>query len=94
MKTLSIKQVAVLIAVLLGLILAFSPVNNNPVLENDPNQLANDIIDRNDHITAEQLGKLIIDEDPDYQLIDLRDSADYEIFHIKTAINLPMQSFL
>lgn len=91
MKNLSIKQVAVVLAVLLGMILAFSPVNNNPIQEIDPNQMANEIIDRNDHITAEQLGRLIIDEDPDYQLVDLRSVEEYDKFHIKTALNLPMQ---
>jgi len=91
MKYFSTKQVAVVLAILLGLILAFSPVNNQPVQDIDPNIMANEIIDRNDHITADQLGRLIIDEDPDYQLIDLRDPAEYEKFHIKTAINLPMQ---
>jgi rhodanese-related sulfurtransferase len=92
MKSLSIKQVAVVLAVLLGLILAFSPVSNKSIQEIDSNILANEIIDRKDHITAEQLGHLIIDEDPDYQIIDLREPAEYEKFHIKTAINLPMQN--
>ncbi len=91
MKNLSIKQVAVVLAILLALILAFSPVSNESVQKIDPNKLANEIIDRNDHITAEQLGHLIIDEDPDYQLIDLREPDEYEKFHIKTAVNLPMQ---
>ena len=91
MKSLSIKQVAVVLAVLLGLILAFSPVSNKSIQKIDSNILANEIIARSDHITAEQLGHLIIDEDPDYQIIDLREPAEYENFHIKTAINLPMQ---
>ena len=90
MKNLSIKQVGIILAVLLGLILAFSPVNNKSVQEIDPNKLANEVINRSDHITAEQLGHLIIDEDPDYQLVDLREPAEYEKFHIKTAINIPM----
>jgi rhodanese-related sulfurtransferase len=76
---------------MLGIILAFSPVSNKPVHAIDPNKMANEIIKRSDHITAEQLGALIIDEDPDYQLIDLRDPEEYEKFHIKTAINIPME---
>jgi rhodanese-related sulfurtransferase len=92
MKQLSIKQIGVVIAITLGFILAFSPVDNKPITETDFEELAKTINIRSDHITAEQLGQLIIDKDPDYQIIDIRDQSEYEKFHIQTAINIPLQS--
>ena len=91
MKQVSIKTIGVIIALTLGLILAFSPVDKNSRHELDVNKIANEIIQRSDHITAEQLGHLIIDKDPDYQLIDLRDETEFEKFHIQSALNIPLQ---
>jgi len=92
MKQLSIKQIGVIIALTLGFILAFSPVNNKSVSETDFTVLAESINNRSDHITAEQLGQLIIDKDPGIQIIDIRDQSDYLKFHIETAINIPLQT--
>lgn len=92
MKQLSIKQIGVVIAITLGFILAFSPVDNKPVNETDFEKIAENINSRSDHITAEQLGQLIIDKDPDFQIIDIRDQSEYQKFHIQTAINIPLQT--
>jgi rhodanese-related sulfurtransferase len=90
MKKLSIKQIGVIIAILLGIILAFSPVEIKSKNDTNFDDLAEAINSRTDHITAEQLGQLIIDKDPDFQVIDLRDEAEYNKFHIPSAINLPL----
>jgi rhodanese-related sulfurtransferase len=92
MKKLTIKQSGVIIAITLGLVLAFSPLGKRAVSKINYQELAESINDRRDHITAEQLGQLIIDKDPDYQIIDIRDKTEYDKFHIQTAINLPLQS--
>ena len=92
MKKLSMKQIGVVIAVTLGFILAFSPISNKPVTETDFSELAETIENRNDHITAEQLGQLIIDKDPGFQIIDIRDQKEYQQFHIQDAINIPLHS--
>ena len=68
MKQMSIKQIGVVIAIILGFILAFSPVGNNSLNDSDFVQIAENINNRSDHITAEQLGELIIDKDPDFQI--------------------------
>jgi rhodanese-related sulfurtransferase len=91
MKGITLKQAGVLLLLTLGLILAFSPVKYTAENKVDPAMVASEILDRNDHITAEQLGRLIIDEDPDYQLVDLRDPQEFEKFHIKTAVNIPLK---
>jgi rhodanese-related sulfurtransferase len=92
MKQLSAKQIGVLLAIILGLILAFSPIERNAAYKINTKEVAKEIINRNDHITAEQLGHLIIDKDPDYQLIDLRSPEEFDKFHIEKAINLPLET--
>lgn len=92
MKQLSIKQIGVVIAVTLGFILAFSPVGNISDYETNFEKIAENINNRSDHITAEQLGQLIIDKDPGFQIIDIRDQSEYQKFHIQTAINIPLNT--
>jgi rhodanese-related sulfurtransferase len=91
MKIFTIKQIGVITALTLGVILAFSPVENRAIDQIDFEELAANINGRNDHVTAEQVGQLLIDKDPDLQIIDLRDPAEYEKFHIQTAINIPLE---
>jgi len=92
MKQVTIKQAGVIIAIILGLILAFSPLDKEPVATIQFEKLAESISNRSDHITAEQLGQLIIDKDPDFQIIDIRDQSEYDKFHIQSAINIPLQT--
>jgi rhodanese-related sulfurtransferase len=90
MSGLNWKQTGVLFAITLALILAFSPFKKSEIKKIDAATIAKAIENRQDHITAEQLGKLIIDKDPYYQLIDLRESGEYKTFHIPTAVNYPL----
>ncbi len=91
MKSITWKQFGAAILILTGIILAFSPVETGSVKKSDSEAIAKLIADREDHITAEQLGHLIIDKDPDYLLIDLRNAQEFTDFHIKTAINIPLE---
>jgi rhodanese-related sulfurtransferase len=92
MKQLSAKQIGVILAIILGVILAFSPIDKQAQHKIDTKKVAKEIISRNDHITAEQLGHLIIDKDPDYQIIDLRSPEEFDKFHIEGTINLPLET--
>ena len=91
MKQISWKQFGAIILAMMGFILAFSPVETG--MNNDLNAilLAKQIVDREDHITAEQLGQLIIDNDPDYLIIDVRNPEEFASFNIKTAVNIPLE---
>ena len=91
MKQISWKQFGAIILAMMGFILAFSPVETG--MNNDLNaiSLAKQIVDREDHITAEQLGQLIIDNDPDYLIIDVRNPEEFASFNIKTAVNIPLE---
>jgi rhodanese-related sulfurtransferase len=92
MRQVSIKQIGIIIALILGIILAFSPLDKQTGTVISSEDLAKAINSRTDHITAEQLGQLIIDKDPDFQIIDLRTQEEYNKFHIQTAINLPLET--
>ena len=90
MKGISLKQAGVLVLLLFGLVLAFAPFDNPTARHLDARMVAQSVQTREDHITAEQLGQMIIDKDPGYQLIDISAKEDYDKFHIPTAVNIPM----
>lgn len=90
MKALTWKQFGVLILIVLGLILAFSPLQTSKISNQEALNISRMIVEREDHITAEQLGKLIIDKDPDYIIIDVRGKDEYEKYHINSAVNIPL----
>jgi rhodanese-related sulfurtransferase len=90
-KSITWKQFGAIFLILVGIILAFSPVDYGSIIKADAEAIARQIIDREDHVTAEQLGHLIIDKDPDYLLIDVRKVSEFNDFHIKTAVNIPLE---
>ena len=94
MKTLTWKQVGVLTLLLIGIILAFSPINQNGGSNKSAVELAKQIVNKEDHISAEELGLLIIDKDPDILIIDVRSEEDYNNFHINPSINIPLEKLL
>lgn len=78
--------------VLLGIILAFAPVDT--ANHNMPsNQALLDEMRQQDYfISAEELAHLIIDKDPGFQLIDLRSKEDYEKYHIPSNMHIPFET--
>jgi len=94
MKTITWKQFGVFTLLLIGLILAFSPVNSNLKSNESAVEIAKQIVSKEDHISAEELGHMIIDKDPDFLVIDVRSEEDYNIFHIKPSLNIPMEKLL
>jgi rhodanese-related sulfurtransferase len=92
MKQITWKQAGVILLISLGLILAFSPIQSSNVSLSETQQLARDINDRVDHITADQLGQMIIDKDPGFIIIDTRPANEYTSYHIPGAINYPSES--
>jgi len=94
MKTITWKQFGVFTLLLIGLILAFSPVNKSSNSNESAVELAKQIVGKEDHISAEELGHMIIDEDPDYLIIDVRSEEDYNKFHIIPSLNIPLEKLL
>lgn len=51
-------------------------------------------MDQDFKITPDELAKLVVNEDSNLILIDLRDSIDYKICNIPGSINIPFQHFM
>jgi len=94
MRTITWKQFGVFTLLLIGIILAFSPVNQNSNSSETAVELAKQIASKEDHISAEELGHMIIDNDPDFLVIDVRSQEEYNIFHIDPSINIPLETLL
>jgi len=94
MKTITWKQFGVFTLLLIGLILAFSPVTQSTNSSESAVILAKQISGKEDHISSEELGQMIIDGDPDFIVIDIRSIEEYNAFHIKPSINIPLETLL
>ncbi len=94
MKSLTWKQLGVITLLLIGIILAFSPVYQISNPSESAIELAKQIVNKDDHISAEELGHMIIDGDPDFLVIDVRSQQDYNSFHIEPSVNIPLETLL
>jgi rhodanese-related sulfurtransferase len=94
MKSITWKQLGVIVLFLIGIILAFSPVNHNSNYSESAIEIAKQIIGKEDHISAEELGHMIIDGDPDFIVIDVRRQEEYNNFHIEPSVNIPLEDLL
>ena len=56
--------------------------------------LARVIAEERDHLTAEQLSDWIIRDQRDYELVDIRDQAEYEQDRIPGARNIPLSALM
>ncbi len=92
MKQLTIKQFGVIILIILGVVLAFSPVENTKSKTISKQDILKNMTEKNYLISPEQIGELIIDGDLDYVLIDIRKADEYNKFHIKSAINISLEN--
>ena len=86
------RKTAVLLLLIFGALLAISPAGMRKATTLSPREVASDVINRSDHITAEELAALIIDKDPNLLIVDLRSAEEYNQFHIEGAINIPVSA--
>ena len=54
------------------------------------NELLQDVNTKTAFMTTDEIADLIVKKDPSIQLIDVRNQADYEKFHLPNAINIPL----
>ena len=94
MKMITWKQFGIFVLLLIGIILAFSPVNQGTRSNEFAVEIAKQIISKEDHISAEELGHMIIDGDPDFIVIDVRSQEEYMSFHIEPSVNIPLETLL
>lgn len=83
------------IMLLLGLILAFSPVDKMNISKvADRELLLSQLHSQSNYIEAEDVAHWIIDKEPGVFIVDIRPAGDYMKYHIPGAINIPLEKLL
>ncbi len=88
------KQIGVLIALVLAVIMLLLPSPDKSKYSFDPIQLAEAIQNGDDSISPQTLSEWIIDGNNDFRLIDIRTAAEYERGSIQGAENIPLDRLL
>jgi rhodanese-related sulfurtransferase len=80
--------------VFLGFVAAILPQRKNSSAELDAQQLLNELQLETYVITADELARMIINNDPSFQLIDLRSAEEVKKFSLPGALNIPFDSLM
>ncbi len=88
------KQIGVLVALVLAVIMLFLPGQDGSKLFLDTNAIAKMIVEKEDQISPRDLSEWIIENRNDYQLVDIRSEKEYDAGHIKSAENIPLKTLL
>lgn len=82
---------------LLMLILAFGTLVIKKTTEPkqiEPQQLLYELIQPTRYVSTDQVAKMIIQNDPSLELIDVRSSKEFDTFSLPKAINVPLDSLV
>jgi rhodanese-related sulfurtransferase len=79
-----------LVALALGAVAVLGDPYGGGTVKIHPRELALEVHNEVDHVTARQLAGWIIEGKSDYRLIDLRDAPVYATYHIPGAENVPL----
>ena len=82
---------------LLMLILAIGTLmikKTNELKQIEPQQLLFELIQPTRYVSTDQVAKMIIQNDPSLELIDVRSSKEFDIFSLPKAINVPIDSLI
>jgi len=79
--------------ILLGIGLAVLPSREYPD-EINPVQLLGEIKDQTRFLSTDEIAKRIIEKDPSYMYVDVRDPAEYNSFSLPGAVNVPLSQLL
>lgn len=88
------KQIGVLIALVLGLVILFLPAQENNKFKFNPEVLTKNINETEDHIAPQTLSEWVIEGRRDYYLIDIRAENEYAQGNIKSSVNIPLEQLL
>lgn len=78
----------------LGLIIAAVPQNTTHPYKLTASQLLDEVKERQQFFSPDELADKLINKDPSIQLIDVRDQDEYEKFSLPGAINIPLTDLL
>ena len=87
-----VRFVLSIVLVCMGLVAAILPQKQNSSLELDAQQLLNEIQLENYVISVDEMANALINNDPEYQLIDVRSEADYKAYNLPGSLNIPFDS--
>ncbi|MEI6749268.1 MAG: rhodanese-like domain-containing protein [Bacteroidales bacterium] len=79
--------------ILLGIGLAVLPSRQHPK-ETDPAQLINEIKDQTRFLSTDEIARKIIEKDPSYMYVDVREPAEFNSFTLPGAVNVPLSQLL
>jgi len=88
------KQIGALVALVLAVVMLFLPGSTVSKYTFDPADLSKAITEKEDQISPKELSEMIIAGKNDYQLVDIRNEADFKKGAIKTAENIPLPKLL
>ncbi len=91
MKT---RVIISIVAVSLGLLIAAVPQNTTHPYKVNPDQLLTEIKGGQQFISPEEVADMIVQKDPSFQLIDVRNADEFAKFSLPGAINIPLESIL
>jgi len=83
------RRFGVALLIILSGLLALSPAGLRTATTVSPQQLAEAIINEQDHLTAEELAAWLIDKKPDLLVVDMRSAEEYAQYHIPGAVHIP-----
>jgi len=75
----------------MGLIAAILPQKQNSSVQLDAQQLLYEVQLRDHIISVDEMADAIINNDPYYQLIDLRSPAEFNAYSLPGAVNIPFE---
>ncbi|NOZ62880.1 MAG: rhodanese-like domain-containing protein [Calditrichaeota bacterium] len=87
------NQIGAFVAIILGLLLAFLPVQSRQIVIK-PGALARTITGDEYHIDPETVSKWLVEGNEDFLLIDVRSPEEFAQGHIKNAINIPLPELI
>lgn len=88
----SIRIKISVLLVVVGILLAFLPAPGNIRMTASPDVVLNDILNSKTEITADNVARLIADDDSTFQLIDVRSAEEFRKLSIPGAVNIPYNS--
>ena len=84
-----IRFILSIVLVSLGLVAAILPQSKNSSVELDAQQLLSELQQENHMIPMDEMANALINNDPEYQLIDLRTEAEFNQYNLPGSINIP-----
>ncbi len=89
---LSAKNIGFGSLIIMGIILAFSPIDDIHVNKITTHELVHQLHNQSNYMEAEEVAHMIIDKDPSFQIIDIRNLDDYKKYHIPGSVSIPIET--